>query len=87
MIARPFEHAFDAAAGRQRSACPRCGDWRKPGALVVVLEGEDELSECPECHRFRGPNGEVLGGLGKGRDFDGQFKAIHLCPDVTGGAE
>ena len=81
MIARPFERAFDAAAGRQRTACSRCGDSQIPGKLVVLIEDGNELSECPECGRFRGPNGDLLGGDGRHGSFDGQFKVVYLCPD------
>ena len=59
-MVRPLERAFDAAAGRPRSACPRCGDRQLPGELLVVLEDGDELFNCPECHRFRGPNGSGI---------------------------
>ena len=76
-----FERAFDAAAGRQRSACPRCGDSQIPGDLVVLLEGDDELSRCSECGRYRGPDGQLLGGTNSEGNFDGQFKAIYLCDE------
>ena len=36
---------------------------------------------CPECGRFRGPTGDLLGGDGRHGSFDGQFKVVYLCPD------
>ena len=57
---RPLERAFDEAAGRQRPACSRCGDSQIPGDSVVLLQGNDELSKCAECSRFRGPDGQLL---------------------------
>ena len=81
MMVRPLERAFDAAAGRPRPACPRCGDRQLPGELLVVLEGDDELSQCPECGRYRGPNGQLLGGNGRDGSFDGRFKATYLCSE------
>ena len=81
MIARPFERAFDAAVGRARSACSRCGDSQLPGRLVVLIEDGHELSGCPECGRFRGPDGQLLGGNNSEGNFDGQFKAIYLCSE------
>ena len=78
---RPLERAFDEAAGRQRPACSRCGDSQIPGDSVVLLQGDDELSKCPECGRFRGPDGQLLGGNNSRGNFDGRFKAVYLCDE------
>ncbi len=42
---------------------------------------DDELSKCPECGRYRGPDGQLLGGNDREGHFDGQFKAIYLCDE------
>ncbi len=48
---------------------------------MVLLQGDDELSKCPECGRFRGPDGQLLGGNNSRGNIDGRFKAVYLCDE------
>ena len=76
----PLSRAFDAAAGPPSKQCPGCGRLGGEAIGVIILHGEEELSQCPECELPLGPHGNPVGRLRNGWL---QLKVICLGDEVT----
>ena len=67
MVRFPFRQAFDEAVGPTPDYCLACGGPRREGPLVVLLQRDEELSQCPECEGPVAPWGRAVGRLCNGQ--------------------
>ena len=78
LVRFPFKRAFDEAVGPTSDYCLACGGPSREGPIVILLQGDEELSQCPECEGPVGPSGRTVGRLCNGKVI---LKVIRMGDD------